>query len=146
MMPTGFPWRRTTNLNGRFLSKCLGVPFVAAVLLSAGFVGVAQTAHAVNPTLTYVVTDTGDQPDALVNDGVCATSTGKCTLRAAVMEGKVHHNTNVVVNFNIPGPGPFVIQLTNFLPSLDQLTTPIIVNGYSQPGTSENTDASRATR
>ncbi|MHB8684778.1 MAG: RCC1 domain-containing protein, partial [Dehalococcoidia bacterium] len=42
------------------------------------------------PSLTYDVNSTLDAVDARPGDGVCATSTGTCTLRAAVMEAFTH--------------------------------------------------------
>src|SRR5690349_2419595 len=38
------------------------------------------------PGATFVVTTTADAPDAAPGDGVCATATGTCSLRAAITE------------------------------------------------------------
>ncbi len=60
------------------------VTLVSAALLVLVFVP-AQPAFA-TPAGNYVVDDVGDQGDATVGDGVCATSNETCTLRAAVEE------------------------------------------------------------
>ena len=43
----------------------------------------------------------------------------------------------VTIDFDIPGTGPFVIQPTTPLPAI---THSVIINGYSQPGASANTN------
>jgi hypothetical protein len=42
------------------------------------------------------------------------------------------------IDFNIPGTGPFTIQPTSQLPTINN---PVIIDGYSQPGSSANTSA-----
>src|SRR5690554_3110996 len=43
-------------------------------------------AVAQSPFTTLVVNSAADAPDANIGDGVCASASGQCTLRAAVME------------------------------------------------------------
>ena len=45
-------------------------------------------------------------------------------------------NLPVTIDFDIPGTGPFVIQPTTPLPAI---VHPVIIDGYSQPGSSPNT-------
>jgi len=71
---------------------------------------------------TFVVNDTGDAPDANPGNGTCATSTGVCTLRAAIQEANAHPGPDTI-EFNIPGPGPHTISPTSALPTIIQLVT-----------------------
>ncbi len=41
------------------------------------------------------------------------------------------------IRFNIPGPGPHTIQPTSALPTI---TDPVVIDGYTQPGASPNTN------
>jgi CSLREA domain-containing protein len=78
---------------------------------------------------TFIVTSVLDEPDAALN-GVCSsTPSGVCTLRAAIQEA---NSTPVLdeIDFNISPPGPKTITV-NLLPAI---TTPMIINGRSQPG------------
>ncbi len=45
----------------------------------------------------FTVNSTVDAPDALPGDGICATSTGECTLRAAVMESNALPGTDTLI-------------------------------------------------
>jgi hypothetical protein len=83
-----------------------------------------------------------DEADATSNDGLCdvsLNSTGaQCTLRAAIEQANANNNPTEVdlINFNISGGGVHTISPDSALPSLSE---PVIINGYSQPGTSPNT-------
>src|SRR5438445_1344934 len=55
----------------------------SALAVGLIFVALASPALAAN---TYVVNSTADLPDADPADGICAASTGVCTLRAAIMQ------------------------------------------------------------
>jgi CSLREA domain-containing protein len=90
--------------------------------------------------LTFVVNSTGDLPDAVPRDGVCATAEGKCTLRAAISAANQHTGPDTIA-FNIPGSGVHVIQLTATLPSILDESGGTTINGYTQPGSSPNTAA-----
>jgi CSLREA domain-containing protein len=57
-----------------------------AVLLSAN-PGVATT---------FVVNSTGDDPEAMPGDGVCATAAATCTLRAAIEEANAHSGLDTI--------------------------------------------------
>src|SRR3990170_869075 len=58
---------------------------LAVVVMAAGFVLLhAMPVRA--QSVTFAVNTTADTPDANPGDGVCADTTGLCSLRAAVME------------------------------------------------------------
>ena len=76
--------------------------------------------------------------DTNAGDGICSTPNGDCTLRAAMQEAKAHPGHDII-NFAIPGTGPHTIQLTTNLPALTD-DTGTTIDGYSQPGSTPNTD------
>ena len=67
--------------------------------------------------------------------GVC--DAVECTLREAITAANAHAGTDTIV-FNIPGAGPHTIRPTSNLPSI---TSPVTIDGYTQPGASANTEA-----
>ncbi len=78
-------------------------------------------------SMTFTVTSTLD-------DG----STG--SLRWAIEQVNADRGKQVdTIDFNIPGTGPFTITPTSALPAV---THPVLINGYSQPGSSPNTQSS----
>jgi hypothetical protein len=93
-------------------------------------------------SLSHVVNSTGDAPDASTADGVCntgnTTSTGatECTLRAAIQQANATPGKNTIA-FNIPGQGPHTIRPNSALPTI---TDPVIIDGFTQPGSSPNTN------
>lgn len=91
-------------------------------------------------TATFAVDSTSDAPDASIGDGICATSAGECTLRAAINEANKHLGADRIT-FAIPGGGVHTIQLNSRLPSLWDRSGGTTIDGYSQPGAQPNTDA-----
>ena len=85
----------------------------------------------------FTVDSTGDDWDANAGNGVCATATGTCTLRAAMHESKSFPGIDTI-EFAIPGPGPHTISIGQALPRLTEGGT--LIDGYSQPGATPNTD------
>ena len=73
---------------------------------------------------TFVVNDTRDVADAQC-DGVCATSDGKCTLRAAVQEANCHPGPDVIslVPDAVNGTESLTYVLDNVGPQEDQAAT-----------------------
>ncbi len=126
-MVRGFAPRGTARARRRGL-------VIAAVTVSL----LASLFGSVTPVLaaTFVVTSTGDAPDAAAN-GICATAAGVCTLRAAVQEANANPGADVVT-FNIPGTGVQTIALGSRIDVTG--TGGVTINGYSQPGSSANTD------
>jgi hypothetical protein len=66
-------------------------------------------------------------------NGICD-STG-CTLHEAIEAANANPGADDIA-FNIPGDGVHLIILTGDLPAI---TDPVIIDGYTQPGTSANT-------
>lgn len=60
---------------------------------------------------------------------------GVGSLRQAIISANASNDLDTIV-FNIPGAGPHTIRAANALPNV---TTPIIIDGYSQPGAHPNT-------
>ncbi len=85
---------------------------------------------------------TDDLPDAHPGDGVCATSAGTCSLRAAIREADLRPGDDEI-DFNVPGRAPQTIQLTGVLPAIDATDGSLKIDGYTQRGASENTSELR---
>jgi len=78
---------------------------------------------ATSQAATYVVTTTTDS--------------GTGSLRRAILDADADSSTNdVCIEFNIPGSG---VQTITPLTPLPVVTRPVTINGYSQPGSMENT-------
>ncbi len=77
---------------------------------------------------TFVVDNTVDP-----GDGTCAAP--GCTLREAMTAANANPGADTI-NFNISGVGVHTITPTSALPLL---TDPVTIDGYTQPGASENT-------
>jgi CSLREA domain-containing protein len=91
-------------------------------------------------SMTFTVNSTSDAADASIGDGICATSAGDCTLRAAINEANKHAGPDTIL-FNILGTGVQTIQLASRLPSLSDGSGGTTIDGYSQPGAQANTDS-----
>ena len=107
-----------------------------ALFLGSLAFGIAAEAQTTNQTM--VVNSTGDQDDNNVRDGVCSTSGGTCTLRAAITQA----NNNLgpdTVHFNIPGGGVHTINLGSELPPINDISGPVTIDGYTEPGAAPNT-------
>lgn len=86
-----------------------------------------------------VVTSTGDGADAVPADGICATATGECTLRAAIVTANRRTGPDTIA-FAIPGAGPHAIAIASELPAIADPSGGTLLDGYSQPGASPNSD------
>ncbi|MCO5204292.1 MAG: CSLREA domain-containing protein [Anaerolineae bacterium] len=78
---------------------------------------------------TYVVNSVADP-----GDGTC--NTIECTLREAIEAANASSGLDLIA-FNIPGEGPHTIRPMTPLPPI---TDPAIIDGYTQPGASQNTN------
>ena len=76
---------------GARLATC-GLAACAALLIGAG------PAQAVN----YVVDSTGDGSDVSAGNGVCATVSATCTLRAAMEDAQALGGTNTITLVGLP--------------------------------------------
>jgi CSLREA domain-containing protein len=90
---------------------------------------VVTTAHAAPMTFTVNTT-------ANTSDGSCTSAPGGCTLREAITAANNNPGPDTIA-FNIPGGGVQTISLT--LSSLPDITGPLTIDGYTQPGSSPNT-------
>lgn len=99
----------------------------------------AANAQLATAALTFTVNTTNDAADSTPGDGVCNAS-GGCTLRAAIDEANAHAGPDTI-HFNIPGTGVHTITLKTNLPTLGDTSGPTTIDGYTQPGSSVNTDA-----
>lgn len=103
---------------------------------------------AANPALALstftTVNRTTNESDASTADGVCdvdaATAGNQCTLKAAIQQANANANAaeTDTIKFNIPGDPTKVktIKPTSELPAITQSVT---INGYTQPGSVQNT-------
>lgn len=82
---------------------------------------------------TLIVNSTADGSDSNPGNGTCSTSTtGQCTLRAAIEEGNALAGARIT--FTIPSGGEVVTltPATNYPP----ITAPLVINGTTQNGAS----------
>ena len=92
------------------------------------------------PTLTIDFTPAGVpttftlNSNADVDDGLCDTT--HCNLREAIDAANANFADDTII-FNIPGSGPHTIQPNSALPTI---SNPVIIDGYTQPGASPNTN------
>lgn len=79
------------------IRKLVSIASVAAILA----ILTVSTAVYAEPevTTTYNVNSTADEPDANLNKPACKSASGKCTLRAAIMQGNKQGGTIVI---NVP--------------------------------------------
>ena len=98
---------------------------------------------------TFVVNRTTNESDASTGDDICdintATAGNQCTLRAAIQQANAVDNPTVPdeIHFNIPGDKTKVKTIKPN-PELPAITQPVIIDGYTQPGSRKNTRASGA--
>ncbi|HEX5218627.1 MAG TPA: hypothetical protein VFZ59_03595 [Verrucomicrobiae bacterium] len=82
---------------------------------------ILTTTSSINAT-TFVVTNAADNGDG--------------SLRQAILSANSTAGVADVINFNIPGTAPHSINPVTPLPII---TSPVVIDGYSQPGASPNT-------
>ncbi|MEA2610029.1 MAG: hypothetical protein QOJ75_2272 [Chloroflexota bacterium] len=87
---------------------------------------------------TFTVTSALDTPDATPGDAICADTLGRCTLRAAMTEADYMQGVDTIA-FNLTGAAPVTIQLQSQLPYITARSGGVIIDGYTQPGSSPNT-------
>lgn len=85
--------------------------------------------------LTFVVDNTGDNPDSNPGDGFCDDGAGNCSLRAAIQEANASAGPDTI-EFSIDVSGVATIAPSTPLPNI---TDPVTINGYSQLGATPNT-------
>jgi hypothetical protein len=124
---------------GRTTVLVVGFALIGAILMAVLLL--ALPAQAVPST--FSVNRTGDQADADTADNTCdwvlSTPGNQCTLRAAIQQANANANPTDQdrINFNIGGTAlSKTITPTVDLPPIEE---PVIIDGYSQPGSSVNT-------
>jgi CSLREA domain-containing protein len=86
----------------RLLPRPLCYIFAAIALVACLLALIAQSAATASTAVatagnTYVVNSTADEPDADPSTGICfSTPSGKCTLRAAIMEANFATDPNTI--------------------------------------------------
>ncbi len=78
-------------------------------------------------------------PDAIRAASFTVTNTndsGPSSLRQVILDANASPGTDTIT-FNIPGAGPHTIQPASALPTI---TDPVVIDGYTQPGASPNTN------
>ncbi len=134
--------------NRRGLLKNRALLLIAALSLAAAIVGGAApvTAAGAAPVtaagVTFTVNSTDNTGDGAHGDHICDTGppgfpTGICTLRAAIEEANQTPDDTDTIAFNIPGGGVQTITPASALPTI---AGPVIIDGYTQPGASPNTN------
>jgi hypothetical protein len=101
-----------------------------ALLLTALFGPSVQQAAAGAGGPVFTVTLVNEGSDAHPGDGICATLSGHCTLRAAIQEANAEGGVHTI-NFNLPGSGVHVMSITSG--ALPIVWSQLILNGTSQP-------------
>src|SRR5215207_72148 len=101
-----------------------------ALLVALAMVGLLASGAYAAPS-TFTVNSTADP-------GTGGCNATQCTLREAINAANANNNPTEkdLINFNITGTGVHTISPTSPLPLI---TEPVIINGYSQPGSSANT-------
>ena len=97
-----------------------------------------------NIVSSFTVNSIGDSEGKNTGDGTAYTGltntagNPEVTLRSAMHEVLSSPDPNYIftINFNIPGDGPHTIPVGYFLPEMNRS---VIIDGFSQPGASENT-------
>lgn len=120
--------------------SALVVGLIAAVSAAVPAVVLASPRPAAAQSDPFVVTTTGDQTDADLNDLVCRTRVDTCTLRAAIQQA--NHNPGpdritFAIGEKLNAAGVAVIRPATPLPELYAGDTTI--DGYTQPGARPNT-------
>jgi CSLREA domain-containing protein len=115
----------------------LAVVGATLLALSAGVL----TTEPLGAATSFTVDSVADDADASPGDGACATANRGCTLRAAIEEANLRTGPDAIA-FDIPGKGVHTIQLGGQLPALEDTSGPTTIDGYTQPGSSPNTDPS----
>jgi uncharacterized repeat protein (TIGR01451 family) len=87
--------------------------------------------------LTFTVNNLNDVSDATPGDGVCFDGISGCSLRAAIEESNATPGADQI-NFSIDVTNVATIAPATPLPDI---TDPVVINGYTQLGASQNTQA-----
>ncbi len=88
----------------------------------------------------YEVTGKGDLEDKNVGDGICKTSAGLCSFRAALQEANARipswADSVLNITFNLSGTGTQTLTVGG----VQNIWYPLNIDGFTQPGASANTN------
>ncbi|USN97514.1 MAG: hypothetical protein H6799_00180 [Candidatus Nomurabacteria bacterium] len=116
--------------------------FAALLLASLGATNISPVNAAPPPDgITLTVNSVGNDGDVNQGDGNCETATpGECTLAAAIQEASANSNPTFrdIIEFNIAGAGVHTISPSS---TLYTGAEPVLINGYSQSGSTANSNA-----
>ncbi len=101
------------------------------VVAATALVGAPILLGTANADVTFVVTSTNDDNDALSADGICLTSAGECTLRAAIQQANALSGNDIIQFAILPAGGVKTINLGSALPNITENVT---INGITQSG------------
>lgn len=99
------------------------------------------SAIATGLTVGFMLPDrlrTSIKPRVFAATAIIVTNTddsGSGSLRQAILDANANTGLDTIA-FNIPGSGVHTINLTSALPTI---TDPVVIDGYTQPGSSANT-------
>ena len=128
-------WRARIDVDGDGATTVADVQAIAA---RVGPPAAAPMPPSTGQTGLFVVDSAADDPDAAPGDGVCRTSAGGCTLRAAIDEANRRVGPDTI-RFAIPSPaGQPTIQLASSLPAITD--EGLTIAGDSQSGAVSTTD------
>ncbi len=119
---------------------------LGAITLLGGIALSPTAASAATPRVgvTFTVNSIADRADVARN-GVCKTSVAaECTLRAAIQEADAA-KAAVTIAFKIPGTGVHKIAPATLLPAIANPRFGITIDGFTQPGSTPNTNATADT-
>ncbi|MEX2236090.1 MAG: thrombospondin type 3 repeat-containing protein [Dehalococcoidia bacterium] len=113
------------------ISRPVGFFSTLAALIALSLAVVSSEVPAASANhAPFVVNSTGDGADANLNDDICDTGAGACTLRAAIQEANAGTADVDIINFDLSGAPPYAITLGTDLP---QITQSIRIDGTSEP-------------
>ena len=126
------PWHprpAPVGLGGAFTGSISHVIDLHSRATNTGRVEVDSAAHTGRflPPPGFGVTTTADAPDGDPGDGVCATSTGQCTLRAAIQEAEQLSGSPQTITFTVSG----TITLLAGLPAIAD-PAGLVIDGAGQ--------------
>jgi hypothetical protein len=124
----------TITKNNHFL-KAIAALAVSTIAAGSMMAYSATPAHAASQTFTV-----NTEGNAIGTGGCNAI---QCTLNEALLEANANPGKDTI-NFNIPGSSSTVKVISPTF-ELPEITDPVLIDGYSQPGAQENTLATGGT-
>ncbi|MBE9175138.1 right-handed parallel beta-helix repeat-containing protein, partial [Synechocystis salina LEGE 06155] len=129
----------TATFNAGDISKTITVNVAGDTTFEPdeGFTVTLSNASTGATITTATATGTINNDDAPVLVVTNTNDSGPGSLRQAILDANAQPGTTPIeITFNIPGTGVQTINLQSALPAI---TRPVTINGYSQPGATENT-------